>query len=82
MILTMLVIRSYQGSQLLKPSLQLLLRFGSFLNEMVYLDIIAVIKMYFYAWFANQKSFKTLLILLDEEDQQMFDLRVNKQFNL
>eukprot|EP00703_Trepomonas_sp_PC1_P000380 JAP96226.1 Hypothetical protein TPC1_10508 [Trepomonas sp. PC1] len=82
MILTTLVIRSYQQSQLLKPSLQLLLRFGSFLNEIVYLDLIAVIKMYFYAWFASQKSFQKLLVLLNEEDQQLFDLRVNKQFNL
>ena len=81
-ILATKVTRELPRSALVPGALKVFKLYGPTLNESVYLDMISVVKMYFYAWYARQTSFDSLLKLLGEEEDAVFSLRVNKQYRV
>lgn len=81
-ILATRVARELPRSALVPGALKVFKLYGPTLNESVFLDLVSVVKMYFYAWYARQPSFGPLLALLGEEEEGVFSLRVNKQYRV
>ena len=81
-ILATKVTRELPRSALVPGALKVFKMYGPTLNESVFLDMISVVKMYFYSWYTRQPNFNALLSLLGEEEDAVFSLRVNKQYRV